>query len=478
MANLLASLLSGTGTMDAFSRVLSVVQNNVANASTPGFANQELDLYALPFSSEGGSTGGARVGRIISTRDEYSEQAVRRQLTGQGGAAQTASSLAAIEAGFDIGSDVGLSSAMSRLFESFSAWSVDSNNALARQNVLNQAAGLARAFRKVALDVSDTRHDTESQIQGTVGEINQLASRMRGLNAEARMGNKDDPSVDARMHATLDELAKLVEITAARSDDGTYTVLLAGQALLVTGDRQFDLSAGYSQPADPPPVYESGPPYVAVSDASGRDITAVATGGKLGALLDMRNRVIPTLLGDAYQLGDLNRLAKDLADRVNSILASGNITDGPPAEAGLALFGYDLTGDTNVAISLTVDPAINTGSLAAIDPGPPYVSNGIPLRLAALASRQGGGEIDGFSYAEFYGNITSRVGTELSTARQSADYQAQAAIQAQEIRKQLSGVSLDQEAALLVEFQRAYQANARFVTAIDQLTQEVLNLLK
>jgi flagellar hook-associated protein 1 FlgK len=477
MANLLASLLSATSTMDAFSRVLDVVQNNVSNASTPGFAKQKLDLYAMPFSGDSGPTGGARAGTVQSTRDEYSEQAVRRQLTAQGGASQTASSLTAIEAAFDVSSNAGLSGAMSQLFESFSAWSVDSGNTLARQNVLNQAGELAKVFHTVALDVSGTRHDTEGQIQDTVAEINRLTVQMRDLNREIRLGNKDDPSVDARMHNTLDDLSKLAEINAVRSADGSYTVMLAGQALLVTGNEQFNLSARFSQPADPPPVYENGPPHVAVFDSVGRDITAVATGGKLGSLLDMRNRVIPSILGDAYQPGDLNRLAKELAGQVNSTLTSGNITDGPPAEAGVPLFSYDPANDTNVAQTLAVDPAVSTGSLAAIDPGPPYVSNGIPLRLAALASRQGGG-IDGFSYAEFYGNITSRVGTELATARQSADYQTQAAIQAQDIRKQISGVSLDEEAALLVEFQRAYQANARLVTVIDQLTQEVLNILK
>ena len=40
MANLLASLMSTAGALNAYSSVLDVTQNNVANASTPGYAKQ------------------------------------------------------------------------------------------------------------------------------------------------------------------------------------------------------------------------------------------------------------------------------------------------------------------------------------------------------------------------------------------------------------------------------------------------------
>ena len=60
MSNLLASLVSSAGTLEAYGRVLETAQNNVANASTPGYAKQRLELYALPFDPDGGVTGGVR----------------------------------------------------------------------------------------------------------------------------------------------------------------------------------------------------------------------------------------------------------------------------------------------------------------------------------------------------------------------------------------------------------------------------------
>ena len=62
MSNLLASLASSAGTLEAYGRVLQTAQNNVANASTAGYAKQRLELYALPFDPDGGVTGGVGAG--------------------------------------------------------------------------------------------------------------------------------------------------------------------------------------------------------------------------------------------------------------------------------------------------------------------------------------------------------------------------------------------------------------------------------
>jgi len=45
------------------------------------------------------------------------------------------------------------------------------------------------------------------------------------------------------------------------------------------------------------------------------------------------------------------------------------------------------------------------------------------------------------------------------------------------MKDSLSGVSLDEEAAKLIEYQRAYEASARFIKTINDLTGELINLL-
>jgi flagellar hook-associated protein 1 FlgK len=196
-------------------------------------------------------------------------------------------------------------------------------------------------------------------------------------------------------------------------------------------------------------------------------------------LLNTHNNVLASLLGDANQPGTLNQLAQAFADRVNQLLASGNVSDGPPPVAGSALFSYDTSNATDVAATLAIDPSASASTLAPIDPGPPYVSNGTALALAGLANPQDpADEIDNISYVQYFGNIAADVGQQLSAANDQQTIQQQVVAQAQSVRQQISGVDLNQQAALLVQYQDAYQANAQLFTVLNSLTQTAVNLLQ
>jgi flagellar hook-associated protein 1 FlgK len=143
------------------------------------------------------------------------------------------------------------------------------------------------------------------------------------------------------------------------------------------------------------------------------------------------------------------------------------------------LFTYDTSNDTNVAKTLSVDPTVTPSQLAAISPGPPYVSNGVPLALSQLATPLvAADQINGVSYSQFYGKMAANVGSQLQDAINGKQVQQSLLAQARDQRQQVSGVSLDEEAMILVEFQRAYEATSRFITVLDQLTQDTINILR
>jgi flagellar hook-associated protein 1 FlgK len=172
-------------------------------------------------------------------------------------------------------------------------------------------------------------------------------------------------------------------------------------------------------------------------------------------------------------------MAQQFADRVNTILTSGNISDGPPAVSGVPLFTYDASNGTAVAKTLAVDSTVTTDQLATIDPGPPSVSNGVPLDLSQMATPlQDADKIDGVSYSEYYGQLAGRVGDQLNQATNGQQVQQSLLTQAKNLRQQYSGVSLDEEASILLQFQQAYSANSRFITVLDQLTQETIGIIQ
>src|SRR4029077_5568930 len=211
MANLLATLVSSAGTLEAYGRVLETAQNNVANASTPGYAKQRLELYALPFDPDGGVTGGVGAGKLVSARNEVAEQAVRQQTSGMGYQKQLVDSLTALQSNFDISGNQGIPRALNNLLQSFSAWGATPDNQAARQTVVQRATDLAQSFQQAANTVAARSHDAEQQIGQTVGQVNQLVGELQGYNHIAMQGNKSDAGLSARMHSALEELSSLVD---------------------------------------------------------------------------------------------------------------------------------------------------------------------------------------------------------------------------------------------------------------------------
>jgi flagellar hook-associated protein 1 FlgK len=475
MANLLGLLVNSASTLDAYSSVLQTVQNNVANVSTPGYAKQTLPLISAPFDPSTGASGGVRPGALVSSRDQYAEQSVRRQNVSLGAQQQLVDSLTSLQSLFDISGNQGIPKALNDMFQAFSAWGSSPTDTAARQSVIDRATEVAQSFQQTAVGLVDQEQTATQQISQNVDQVNGLVGQLQQLNKLAMAGNRNDAGIDAQVNSTLEDLSQLVDFTATKQTDGSVTIMLNGNQLLLTEDRQSKLVFSQSMPTVPPPVYPDAAANVKILASDGTDVTSQIANGQLGALLTVRNQVLPSYIGDSYQPGSLNRMAKQFADRVNQLLTSGEIS---PGNSGVPLFTYDTSSDTSVARTISVDPSVTADQLAAIDPAA-NVSNGVALALSQLASPvDDADKIDGVSYTQFYGGMAGSVGSQLNDATDQTQVQQSLVAQAKSLRQQASGVSLDEEATTLIEFQRAYQAVSKFITVLDQLTQTTIDMVQ
>ncbi len=483
MSELFSTLRSAADAMNAFQNALTVIQNNVVNASTPGFVDQTQQLEALPLDTHGGLPGGVRPTQVLSARDVYSEQAVQKAATSLGTWEQQVNILQPLQTNFDITGQNGIPGALNQLYQAFATWGAAPNDSTARQSVLVAAQSVARAFQQQSAAVSQAATTADTQLRSLIDKVNGLAGQLRQDNVQRAGGNGSDPALDANTYNTLEQLSEVVPITAIRQSDGSLTVLVAGQIPLVIGQFQYNLNANVAVPTNPPPTYPSGPPSAQVLDSSGNDVTALITDGQLGGLLQARNGTLAQLQGDSSQQGLLNQLAQAVADRVNGLLTSGKISDanattGAPAVPGVPLFTYDSTNPTRVAATLGVDPTVTPNQLAAIDPGPPEVDNGIALKLANLTASQNPlDQINGVSYTEFYGDIAGKLGLAISNAQANQTTSQSLVTQARNLRQQGSGVDLNAEAVKVLQFQQSYSAAAKLVSVLDQLTSTVVNMI-
>jgi len=473
MGGLFGALNNSLSALEAFQRALNVAQNNVSNAATPGYANQVATFEAQPFNLSGGLDGGVNSGPTQSTDNQYADQAVWAQLSAQGNFSAQSSALSAIQSLFDVNGQTGVLGALNNLFQSFSAWSASPDSAASQQGVISQAQALAQQFQSAAATLSQTTLQLNQQIGSTVDQINKLASQIAADNVALSQGTTPDPNVKANLEASIENLSQLADVTVSFAANGSATVLLAGQTALVLGNQQFSIQANFANTGsggNPGAV-----PDAQILDANGEDITNQISQGSLGGLLAVRNQVLPSLQGDGQQPGALNILAQQVADRVNQILTSATTTTG---QAGTALFTYNSSSPVDIAATLSVNPAITAAGLAPVDPGPPQVGNGAALALADLGtSTASGDQINGQTILQYAAGIATQVGQQASDAQTGQTLHTQLLAQAQSVQTQISGVSLDAEAVLVLQLQKGYDAAGKMVSVIDQLSTTLINMI-
>jgi flagellar hook-associated protein 1 FlgK len=462
MSNLLAMLATSGNALDVYQQALSVVQNNVNNASTPGYARQSLNLEAQPLDVADGLAGGVAAAGLDNSRDQYAEEQVQRQTQALGQYTAQANATGTIQSFFDASGSSGVSAALSSLLQAFSAWSVTPNDATAQQSVLDSAGNVAASINGLASSLSQTSQQLDTSIASTASQINSIAAQIQSYNVQRLTETTPDPGQDAQLHSALDSLSQLTNFSTVTQADGTVTVLLGGGSPLVIGSQQSALSTA------------SSPAGAQVLDSQGNDITSQVTSGQLGGMLDSRNRVLGSMLGNAQQTGTLNQFATAIAGAVNQILESGTVSTATGASAGTALFAFASSTPTDAAATLEVNPAITASQLAPVDSA--GNSNGNANRLAALENTPLT-QLGGMSLTQYFGQVTSAIGTENQNATDNEQSQQQIVAQATTLVNQVSGVSLDQEATSVLQLQRAYQANAQVLTVINTLADSLINMI-
>jgi len=459
---------SAATALDALQKAASASQNNVANASTPGYAKQRVLITAMPYDPGQQLSGGVEVTRMVTTRDEFAEQAVRDQTSALGSAGEKAAQMSFLEGNFALDDATGIAARMDDLFTTFNSWAIAPLSVSEKTSVISAAQNVAEAFRTTAESLQESARSSEVRIQSTFDRIDDIAERIRSHNVEVRVNGKTEAGSEATVHSDLEELAQYVDFQTLWQNDGTVTVLIGRQTALVTGDQKFQFRVS-PDPAAPLAGLSGATPKLQIIDHTGADVTATMKSGQLGALFEFRNSTIPDLAGSVTQAGDLNRLASGFADRINQIVTGGD----PNA---VKLFTYSSLG--SAAQSMQVPAGMTTSILSAADPSAlPASANGKALQLAALAhpgSAQD--EIDGLSYVSFFGNVSAGVGRLSREADQAQISHQQLHAQALSVREEISGISLDEEAVSLVAIQRTYEATSRMIAAIDEMTKIAVNL--
>jgi len=458
---------------------LDTAANNLSNVSTPGYAEEVVNLSNMTPSTTSGVGEGVAVQSVTEDGSSLYDQ-LNLVSQGQLGSANEAASIQNLtQNAFPEPSTTGLQSQLSQLWTGLSTLATQPSSTAAQQSVVQDASEVSQRLNSTYSQLSDVAQQLSNDFQGQgttsggyVGQANQLINQIATLNGNivaGQNGGRDVNSLVDQRRQAVDQLGTLLGVRTTTEPDGTLTVM-SGGIQLVSSTNAVDLQAtGSASSGD-----------LGLETTNGNVLPA---GGQIGALLTGVSTTIPT-----YQ-SQLSSVADSLAQSLNTLQSNGVSPTGIPgatSSAGAPPYAGAFLPSifVNNASPTTYTPG--SGSAQSIAVNPTLLANPSLLATASGSATPGSATIDpttaqamaavGQAFGgpdDLYQALVGLVGSQTSEANNN---QTSAQALSDSTAAQLSsvdGVDTNQETVNMLSAQQAYQATAAVInsttTALEAL---------
>ena len=446
--------------LDLQTQQMHATAANMANENTAGYTRRTVTWSENDTVQIGGvSVGRGATATVSAQRDRVLDRSVQQATdtasasTARLGALQNVQSLFTVNSSGDDSSGIG--SAINGFFASISAVAADPTSAAARQATIAAAQTVASTFNRTAAQLSSQQSGLNQQVTTSVAQVNQLIASISKINGQIGQSSPglDTSSLEDQRTLQITQLSQLIGVQQSIGQDNTVTLTTGNAAELVSGNQSFPLTT----------ANVSGTIRIYASASQGSpDITSTIQGGSIGGILQARDTDLPAIQSQ------LDTLAFDFATAVNTQNQAGKGSDGL---AGTAIFsiGATPTGASG-AIGVSLTNASNIAAAASAE------ASGGSGNAQALLALQNANITSGTTPTNAYSGLLSGLGSTVASAQ--SDSNADAAIQTQlsTQRDTVSGVSLDEEAANLTQYQRSYQAAAKVLSILNELLASAINI--
>jgi len=449
--SLLSSLFIASQALDVDQGAIDVSANNIANANTPGYSREVVDLSEnTPVETANLTYGtGVNLEQIQSIRDQVLTLQIAEQTAQQSGAQTELNALQQVEALFSTPSQ-GIGADISAFFNSISQLSTDPSNAALRSAVITAAQNLAISFNQTSQSITTNQLTLNQSVSQTVDQINTLTQQIAHINAQVgamQQLGKDPGGLEDQENQLINQLSQLTSVSETQTQEG-LTLTTGNGTALVVGNQSYALQV------------QTGASGMQDVFSNGQDITSAIQGGILGGTIQVRDQDLPGLLNQ------LDTLAGQFATSFNTAQAAGFDLNGNP---GQALFS--VTAGPGAAASFSL-ATTNPNAIAASSDGS-QGSNGNVANLMAVSTQPlPSGDTPTNSYAA----IVSQSGILAQQAQAEVTASTTSINQLSDQLGAISGVSINEETTNLLNYQNAFSAAARVVSTVAQLTQTVLNM--
>lgn len=471
MTTLASSIEIGRRALQAQQTALQVTSHNIANANTPGFSQRTVELENVA-GVPGGVGGGVHAASVTRERDQFLDsqmrvelqvlgrwEAMERALSGIEGIFNEPAGAGSSEAGtiFNEPSGLGLSGSLSRFWNAWQDLANVPESGAARAAVRQEGDFMVTTLNQLDAQLANLRGSLDQEVVAQVDEINAILDSLAAINGEIPRSGYDGGTggdlLDQR-DRLLEDLSERVDISVQEKDNGQITVLLSGHSLVQQNQavhldsrtiNQNDLATStifFSDDGSLAPIRE----------------------GALRGLIESRDLTIPDFQSR------LDTVAATMVEGVNGLHRGGT---GSTGTSGVDFFDNAKLTASNISLDDRIIADLN--NISASGDGNAG-DNGVALGIAALRNDDSLAALGGDTIEGFYFTLIGEVGARSKEAQTMAGNHRLFSSQIENRRQSVQGVSLNDEAAKLVLFQRAYQAAARTVSIIDDLMEVTINL--
>lgn len=370
----------GISGLDVAQQALSIIATNIANVATEGYHRQSPLILPDEYVSDHGTViGGANIAAVSRHVDALLEHETLRQHPFLGEASQELVSLQSLEGALGALEAEGLASAIGQFFDALHELSGQADSRALREQALWAADGLANQFRTLSAFLDSLAENVRLKATLVTDEINGLSSEVAQLNGQVwamEINGANANILRDKRDEAVKKLADLVPIQLENLDPtGHMSDVVAWGTPLVTGTTATEIEVA-TMTGDTLGISVKGAGYYRPD----------LRGGRLGALLGLKNDMLPEIRGE------LDTLAVQIASLINRVHVQGVGKAGAFADLQGVSVPPDPVGDWSLPVTsgdfrirvidpsgnsvmhkVTVDAAADTlvtlaAKIAALDP--------------------------------------------------------------------------------------------------------------
>lgn len=442
--------------MHVAERSLSTTAHNLVNANTPGYSRQRVENAPVQSGQPGTNVGlGVRIAQVNRLRNDLIDTQMLGKRMDMGYMQSKAAIFEQLEASLASDSGGDLDVYMGRVFDAFSRLASDPQDISVRNALLSDARQLTDKFSDMSNSIALSSGLAMQDISEHVGEVNKLLKDLAALNkaivhGQAK-GTPDFASLDLQMRK-LDQLSEIVGFDKLIAENGSLELRIGGtQVLGSSGASTIRIDADTT----------TNSLHLRLSD-SGKLVRP--DGGRLAGSIEMYTREIPALNER------LNAIATSFATRVNDIHRTGyGIAD----ENVRNFFDPDFTSAADLRISNSIQQNVRhiASSSVAGESGNGEIAH-------AMADLRNELAIDGRKFVDAAIGLISAPGSNVNELRLTMETRSSEIRMLEVQQEREAGVNVDEELAMLIQYQNAYQGAARVLSSAQQMYDTLLSIMR